>query len=103
MGQIEARSEKSEGVGSNPTAATIFVGQKIVFISTTFREWDAIVISVGEIWHNNKKPDALPSVSLEYRNERGKLVRKTNIPAHNWCPWITLTEPHSYPCWKPKI
>lgn len=53
------------------------VGEAVTYISASGRQWKAVVTTIPENpWHGFTD---LPTVSLQFRNERNKLVRKVRV------------------------
>ena len=78
-----------------------WLGAVVTYVSETGREWDATITSTHENGYNdNPKSNQLPLVCLEFRNERGKIVRKHRVLPWGWAYWC---DPHNYTqVWKPK-
>ena len=64
----------------SPKHRMIPVGTVVTYISSSKKEYDATVDAIPENpWHAYS---ILPTVSLSFRDERGKLVRKRRV-----CPY----------------
>jgi hypothetical protein len=74
----------------------IKIGDNITYISKTGQKYLATIISIPEEGQGNHGPEEL-TVGLEFRNTRGKLVRKDRVLNINWSNsktkcWTTLVE-----------
>lgn len=55
-----------------------WIGKRVTYVSGSGRTYSALVTGLPENPHHGYSD--LPGVLLEFRNERGKLVRKHAIP-----------------------
>lgn len=53
------------------------IGKKVTYISGSGQRYEATVFAIPEKPEHGYSP--LPTVSLEFRDERGKLVRKERV------------------------
>lgn len=59
------------------------VGDEIIYISESGRKYDAVVTDIPDRpWHDNSR---LPTVSLEFRDLRNKLIRKDRVLPQGIC------------------
>jgi len=57
--------------------AKISIGAEVSYTSASGKTYLAVVTGIPENpWHQDS---SLPTVSLEFRDERGKLIRKTRV------------------------
>lgn len=63
------------------------VGQSVTYVSESGREWEALVTATHDNGYKNPKGNTLPLVCLEFRNERGKLIRKHRVLPYGWAYW----------------
>lgn len=60
-----------------------FIGKEVVYTSASFKKYKAIIVGISDN-PKNEYTD-LPTVSLEFRDEKNKLVKKNRvIPAENY-------------------
>jgi hypothetical protein len=69
----------------------VAVGSNVVYLSESGREWPAVVTAIHPNGHKNPKGVTLPCVSLEFRNERNRLVRKKEVLPFGWAYWCSQT------------
>lgn len=75
-------------------------GERIIYISESGREWSAVATATHDNGYKNPNGKTLPLVDLEFRNERGKLVRKHKVLPFGWAYWCTQQNFYSQ-VWKP--
>lgn len=86
----------------NPVGLKDWLGAVVTYVSATEREYDALVTSTHDNRHKNTKGKTLPLACLEFRNERGKIVRKHRVPPSGWAYWCSPENSGLRQVWKPK-
>lgn len=88
--------------GGVAVGSSEWLGVTVTYVSKTGREWDAVIVSTHENGHKNPKGETLPLACLEFRNERGKIVRKHQVLPMGWAYWCT-PQVNETMVWKPKV
>lgn len=79
-----------------------WLGAVVTYVSQTGKEWDAIITSTHENGYKNPNGKTLPMACLEFRNERGKIVRKHKVLPWGWAYWCAPQHSGRDMVWKPK-